>query len=63
MHINTIATNNAKVIINKELSRVNAEALQKLKEKDLSQMIISDPMALYYLTGRLIDPGERLLAL
>lgn len=37
--------------------------LQKLKEKDLSQMIISDPLAIYYLTGRLIDPGERLLAL
>ena len=30
-----IATNNAKVIINKELSRVNAEAMQKLKEKDI----------------------------
>ena len=37
--------------------------LQKLKEKNLSQMIISDPLAIYYLTGRLIDPGERLLAL
>ena len=31
----SIATNNAKVIINKELSRVNAEAMQKLKEKDI----------------------------
>ena len=28
----SIATNNAKVIINKELSRVNAEAMQKLKD-------------------------------
>ena len=26
----SIATNNAKVLINKELSRVNAEAMQKL---------------------------------
>lgn len=31
----SIATNNAKVIINKELSRINAEAMQKLKEKDI----------------------------
>ena len=30
-----IATNNAKVIINKELARVNFEAMQKLKEKDI----------------------------
>ena len=30
-----IANNNAKVIINKELSRVNAQAMQKLKEKDI----------------------------
>ena len=31
----SIATNNAKVLINKELSRVNAEAMQKLKEKNI----------------------------
>ena len=31
----SIATNNARVIINKELSRVNAQAMQKLKEKDI----------------------------
>lgn len=37
--------------------------LSKMKEKDLSQMIISDPVAIFYLTGRLILPGERLLAL
>lgn len=30
-----IATNNARVIINKELARVNFEAMQKLKEKDI----------------------------
>ena len=29
----SIATNNARVIINKELSRVNAQAMQKLKGK------------------------------
>ena len=37
--------------------------LNKMKEQDLSQMIISDHMAIFYLTGRLIVPGERLLAL
>ena len=31
----SIATDNARVIINKELSRVNAAAMQKLKEKDI----------------------------
>lgn len=31
----SIATNNAKVIISKELSRINAEAMQKLKGKDI----------------------------
>ncbi len=37
--------------------------LSKMKEQDLSQMIIADPMAIFYLTGRMIHPGERLLAL
>lgn len=37
--------------------------LSKLEEKKLSQMIICDPMAINYLTGRVIDPGERLYAL
>lgn len=31
----SIATDNARVIINKELSRINAAAMQKLKEKDI----------------------------
>ena len=31
----SIATNNAKVIINTEFSRINAKAMQKLKEKDI----------------------------
>ena len=35
---------------------------QKLKENKLQGMVISDPYAIFYLTGRLIDPGERMLA-
>ena len=34
-----------------------------METEGLDQMIISDPYAIYYLTGRFIDPGERLLAL
>ena len=37
--------------------------LGKLKDNGLRQMIMSDPFAIYYLTGRFIDPGERLYAL
>lgn len=44
---------------NKKLQRV----LDKMKEVGMAQMIISDPVAIFYLTGRWIFPGERLLAL
>ena len=44
----SIATNNAKVIINKELSRVNAEAMQKLKEKDILKIFPTQKTALYH---------------
>ena len=37
--------------------------LQNMKAKGLSQMIISSPSDIFFLTGRLISPGERLLAL
>lgn len=37
--------------------------LDKLEKQQITQMIISDPSAIFYLTGRLIDPGERLYAL
>lgn len=43
-------------------SRVN-RVLKSMKEKELSQLIISDPNAIFYLTGKWIIPGERLLAL
>lgn len=35
----------------------------KLKENDISQMLISDPASIFYLTGKMISPGERFLAL
>lgn len=37
--------------------------LSRMKDNDLSQMIICDPAAIFYLTGKWIFPGERLLAL
>ncbi|MCR4956610.1 MAG: Xaa-Pro peptidase family protein [Lachnospiraceae bacterium] len=37
--------------------------LDSMKEQNIPQMIISDPLAIFYLTGKWIFPGERLLAL
>ncbi|NLA70230.1 MAG: aminopeptidase P family protein [Clostridiales bacterium] len=37
--------------------------LAKMREQEMPQMIISDPVAIYYLTGHWILPGERMLAL
>ncbi len=37
--------------------------LEKMEQQGVSQMLISDPYSIYYLTGRYIDPGERLYAL
>ena len=42
-----------------KLSRIVA----KMKERDMPQMIISDPAAIFYLTGKWIFSMERLLAL
>lgn len=36
--------------------------IEKMKENSIEQMIISDPYSIFYLTGKFIDPGERLLA-
>ena len=36
---------------------------KKMEERNLSQMIITDPPAIFYLTGKWIYPGERMLAL
>lgn len=43
-------------------SRLN-RILDKLADQGVSQMIITDPYTIFYLTGRFINPGERLLAL
>lgn len=37
--------------------------LKKMKKQNLSQLIISDPGTIFYLTGKWIFPGERLLVL
>ena len=37
--------------------------LAEMKKQNLSQMLISDPFSILYLTGRYIDPGERLYVL
>ena len=37
--------------------------LEAMKEKDMPQMIIADPLTIFWLTGKMIVPGERLLAL
>ena len=36
---------------------------KKMEEQNLPQMLITDPPAIFYLTGRWIFPGERMLAL
>jgi Xaa-Pro dipeptidase len=37
--------------------------LRGMAEAGIPQMVVSDPSAIYYLTGKWIHPGERLLAL
>ena len=39
------------------------KVLEAMKERGIPQMIISDPVAIFYLTGKWIHPGERMLAL
>ena len=39
------------------------KVLKLMEEKKLPQMIISDPPSIFYLTGKWILPGERMLAL
>ena len=42
-----------------KLSRI----LEAMKEKNMPQMIISNPYSIYWLTGLMLEPGERLFAL
>ena len=37
--------------------------MQKLEAMGIQQMVITDPVSIFYLTGYSIDPGERLFAL
>ena len=45
-----------------QIERLNL-VLNKLEAKGIEQMIITDPVSIYYLTGYTIAPGERLFAL
>jgi len=40
-----------------------ARVLDKMKEMDLKQVLITNPLAIYYLTGHMEHPGERFFAL
>ena len=42
-----------------KLSRI----VEKMNEQGMAQMVITDPVSIFYLTGAWIHPGERLLAL
>lgn len=37
--------------------------IEKMKEQGYGQLLVSDPTTIFYLTGRWIHPGERLLVL
>ncbi len=39
------------------------KVLSAMEENGISQMILSDPVSIYYLTGRRFYPGERLVAI
>ena len=43
---------------------MNEERVKRiLKRSDADMLLISDPFAIYYLTGKMFEPGERFLAL
>ena len=43
-------------------ARLN-QVIKAMAEQNITQMVVADPAAIYYLTGKWINPGERLLAL
>lgn len=45
-----------------KVSRVK-NILNKMNEENLSQLIITSPESIFYLTGKMIHPGERFIAL
>lgn len=45
-----------------KLNRLN-KILSKMEDSNIPQMLVTDPNSIFYLTGKMINPGERLLAL
>ena len=45
-----------------KLNRLN-KILSKMQENNIPQVLVTDPTAIFYLTGKMIHPGERLIAL
>ena len=37
--------------------------LKKMEEKKISQIIVTSPESIFYLTGKMIHPGERLISI
>lgn len=42
--------------MDERISRV----LEKMKEKGIDQLLVSDPLSIRFLTGIMVNPGERL---
>ena len=42
--------------MNERIDRV----LKKMEDKGLSQLLVSDPLSIRFLTGIMVNPGERL---
>lgn len=40
-----------------------SRVLKKMKEDNIPQFLVSDPLSIFYLTGYFLNPGERLFAL
>ena len=44
--------------MNERMERV----LQKMEKKGIDQLLVSDPLSIRFLTGIMVNPGERLYA-
>ena len=40
-----------------------SQVLKKMKENNIPQFLVSDPLSIFYLTGYFLNPGERLFSL
>ena len=40
--------------------RLELKSLKEMELYDFSQILISDPISIYYLTGKMLEPDERL---